>query len=421
MRIRFRRFLVNLSLVFLSLTASLAVAELMARVFVEERQSNHQRMFVEYDPELGWRKIPNKVGTFTSREYQTTEKINSKGIRGPEYAYAKRPDEFRILVLGDSFAEGYTVEFNDLFSEILKRRLNEGRDRFFEVINTGTAGYSTDQELILFQRDGRKYRPDLTILLFYYNDVYYNARRSYWRGNKPVFALRDGQLVLTNTPVPHPGAAVRRPGTLSRYADQDRQSASRASLAAMKNWLFRYSKLYRFVSVAVKENHVLYGLANRLGFIEGGRRDGRVYIPGVFRVWETTPDGATLHAWKLTEALIGKLKAETRAIGSDLLVFYVPHRIRIYEDNWRATKRKYGLTDESWDLARVSKNLKDICMRTGIDYIDPTEVFRTESKLLGAQGKRLYLTNDTHWTAEGHALVGRLLAQFARERYLRPM
>lgn len=37
--------------------------------------------------------------------------MNSKGIRGPEYPYEKPPEEFRILFLGDSYAEGYAVEF----------------------------------------------------------------------------------------------------------------------------------------------------------------------------------------------------------------------------------------------------------------------------------------------------------------------
>ena len=168
MRSRYRRIFANSILLFLSLIFSLAVAELFARAFFEERQSAHQELLIEYDPYLGWRKIPNTIGTFATDEYQTTEKINSKGIRGPEYGYTKHPNEFRILVLGDSFAEGYTVDFQDLFSEVLKRQLNDRQDRYFEVTNTGTAGYSTDQELILFQREGRKYNPDLTIILFYY-------------------------------------------------------------------------------------------------------------------------------------------------------------------------------------------------------------------------------------------------------------
>ncbi len=385
---RYRRIYVNSILLFLSLIASLAVAELLARAFFEERANRkHQELFIEHDPHLGWRKIPNTIGVFATDEYQTTEKINSKGIRGPEYEYTKRPNEFRIFVLGDSFAEGYTVDFEDLFSEVLKRQLNNRQDRYFESINTGTGGYSTDQEFIVFQREGRKYNPNLTILLFYYNDVYYNTRREYWRGNKPAFEFRDDQLVVTNVPVPLPGSAPR-------------------SLAATKTWLHRNSKLYRFVSTAIKGHHVLNGIAKN--------------VPEVLRVWETSPNESMLHGWKLTEALIMKLKAETRAIESNLLIFYVPHRVRFYEDDWQATKRKYGLSDESWDLAQVAKNLKDICLRIGVDFIDPTSVFKAETEVLHSQGKRLYWINDSHWTRDGHDVVGRMLAQYVTENYLGP-
>jgi hypothetical protein len=39
--------------------------------------------------------------------YRVRESMNSKGIRGPEYPYEKPPEKFRILFLGDSYAEGY--------------------------------------------------------------------------------------------------------------------------------------------------------------------------------------------------------------------------------------------------------------------------------------------------------------------------
>ena len=130
---------------------------------------------------------------------------HSRGVRGLEYSLEKVSDEYRIVVLGDSFAEGYTVEFEELFSEVLKQRLNEQGSRRVEVINLGVGGYSTDQELLQFQNEGIHYHPDLTIVMFHDNDVWYNAQKRYFawrRGYKPLFRLKRNALHLTNVPVP---------------------------------------------------------------------------------------------------------------------------------------------------------------------------------------------------------------------------
>lgn len=206
-----KRLGVNVALLSLSLMLVLGLCEVALRVvssqLTEKRQ--HNRLFVEYDSLLGWRKIPGKKGKFVTEEYEIVESFNSKGIRGPEYSYEKEGGEYRILVLGDSFAEGYSVEFDDLFSEVLKNRLNENADFYYQVINTGTGGYSTDQELLFFQHEGKKYHPDLTVLLFCINDVLVNTRDTYWRGNKPLFKLEEETLRLTNVPVPRDTTSVQ--------------------------------------------------------------------------------------------------------------------------------------------------------------------------------------------------------------------
>src|SRR4030042_5254698 len=158
----------------------------------------------DYDPVLGWKIRPNTKAINICDEYATLEYFNSKGVRGPEYPYAKDEDEYRILIIGDSFAEGWTVNFDDLFSEILKRNLNTALNRHFEVINAGVRGYSTDQELLFFQNEGKKYNPDLVIVIFYDNDVWYNGRPLFFGTDKPLFRLENGILSLTNVPVPRP-------------------------------------------------------------------------------------------------------------------------------------------------------------------------------------------------------------------------
>ena len=234
--------------------------------------SGHSQLFVEYDPLLGWKKIPNVSGLRITPEYSITESINSKGIRGPEYPYEKPNNEYRILILGDSFAEGYMVEFHELFSEVLKANLNtvDNLQLDVEVINSGTGGYSTDQELLWFYSEGKKYNPDLTVLMFYDNDVWFNNQHKYWRGEKPQFVIYDNQFVqLTNVPVP-------------------RQKDTPETEFSLGDWLKNDVQLYRFLEARIENTPSLQELGIGLGVLEAPsqREDGPAHIRPEFWVYE---------------------------------------------------------------------------------------------------------------------------------------
>lgn len=413
-----QRWLINLSLLLLSLSFSLGLPEILLRAYWSSERLGHHKLFNQYDPLLGWVHIPYGHGVHSTAEYQVSETFNSKGIRGPEYSYQKFEKTYRILILGDSFAEGYTVEFNELFSEVLARNLNGQGFRHFEVINTGTGGYSTDQELLLFQGEGRKYLPDLTILMFTANDVWFNNQPTYPRGYKPLFRVREGELVLSNVPVPPP--------ELNRHSDQPRTPGTeRSLLKVMKRWLSENSYLYEFVTTRIKNVSYLYALAIRVGLAEdtrgvsGGTTSEAVPIPDEFRVWEKQYSPEIRDAWKITEALIRKLKGVTMSVGSELVVFYVPIGAAVYRDEWQSAKRKYGITDDDWSIDRDAAELRSICERANIDFIDPIQVFKEEAERVEKKGRRLYFSKDGHWNADGHRLVGKILFNHVKLNYVR--
>lgn len=98
----------------------------------------------EYDAILGWRPIPGARVTWRDREFTIHVTINSKGLRDREVDYEKPPNTFRILIFGDSFAEGWGVELNDVVAKQLEVRLNAGeKSVHYEVLNFGVAGYGT--------------------------------------------------------------------------------------------------------------------------------------------------------------------------------------------------------------------------------------------------------------------------------------
>lgn len=402
-----KRFFINLGVLAATLTLMVVVSEAALRLLANPPfQREHHRLFVEYDPLLGWRKIPGKSAKHVATEYTVTESINSKGLRGPEFTYAKDSDELRTLILGDSFAEGYSVGFQNLSSELVARHLRALGGSEYTVINAGTGGYSTDQEYLFFQSEGVKYQPDLTIVMFYANDVLSNNSDHYWRGYKPLFQLAGDTLRLTNVPVPKPDTAVN---INSFDPDENRTSGS----LGIRHWLNDNSRLYSLIREAVLSTYAIHRTAIWLGLAEGsGIADDPIPVPTDLEVYRRVPKDTVADAWQVTERLICALRDEAAGAGSKLAVFYVPVLAEVYDDEWNATKRKYGMSATEWNVHQAGEQLENICRRNNIDIIIPTERFCLAADSLNRQDRRLYFPLDRHWTAEGHGLAAEILTDY---------
>jgi len=400
---------VNISVLAVSSLLALILAEAILRISsgeIAKPEPMHQKLFVEYDPLLGWRKIPNATGVHWTDEYTVEESFNSKGLRGPEYSYEKANQEYRILVLGDSFAEGYTVPFQELFSEVLKRELRHPTKQI-EVINAGTGGYSTDQEVLFFSHEGKKYTPDLTVLLFYQNDVWFNGVTKYWRGFKPRFDLAEnGELSLSDVPVPLPE---------SPKPEAKNKGAEDPSFRKLKHWIKGKSYLYRLVRDRVKNSPALNAITVKTGLAEEADVEEPFTKPGVpheFGVLHTEGSQRFQELWQLTEALLLELRDDAASVGSRFVIFHVPFRASIYHDEWEGMERQYGMEGEKWKPEQAGIVLEEICERNGLDCLNPTEHFRKEAEKVSNEGERLYLVVDGHWNASGHRFAGERLADF---------
>ena len=199
MKINSRALLINLSLIFVSTVFTLFLVEIALRVVGLKPLyvSPERDRFWKYDSLLGWAHKPGQEGIFETPQFRTVVRINENGLRDRQHSYERQNDSERILVLGDSFAWGYGVEESERFSQLLEEELG------VEVINAGISGYSTDQELLWYKNEGVKYQTDLVVLMIAGNDVGDNEQQLvstiYY---KPKFVIEDGQLVLTNYPVP---------------------------------------------------------------------------------------------------------------------------------------------------------------------------------------------------------------------------
>jgi lysophospholipase L1-like esterase len=174
----------------ISLLLAFAVFEGGLRIFT---QLGPKPTINEFHSKLGWAKKPGVEVDRSTPEFDVTFAINELGLRDDPMASPAKPDGVqRVLMLGDSFVLGYTVDRHHLFVDQLEDWWQaEGRD--VDVINAGTEGYSTDQEVLWFLEQGVDFAPDLVVLFPYENDLYWNGQASYTRFPKPRFGA-DGTL-----------------------------------------------------------------------------------------------------------------------------------------------------------------------------------------------------------------------------------
>ncbi len=66
-----------------------------------------------------------------------------------------------------------------------------------EILNFGVSGYATDQEYLLYQRNGLEFDVDEVVLAFTpYNDVIGNLEKKQYGYLKPYFKIVEGELIL---------------------------------------------------------------------------------------------------------------------------------------------------------------------------------------------------------------------------------
>lgn len=381
---RVRENLIRAGLLLGSIGGFLLAAELLVRFVNKDRggkERHEEEVYNEYDPLLGWRKRPGARVVYRRREYTTEVAINSRGLRDIERPPQRPPGVLRILALGDSFLEGYTVNLPQTVTRVLDRGLNAGGCSA-DVINGGTNAYSTDQEYLFYGSEGMTYEPQIVVLFFYYNDVVYNDRQEYGHLPKPIFEMGTGRLRLHRYPVKVSQARTEAPDD-----DVEESGSKKGSL------------LYWWVTDRLRRGAPrTYQRLAALGLWEPIlKRQPRLEL----RVYERRFEALIEDPWVKTEAILEALARDVERHGAKLLVAGVPSRLEVDERAWQLTCETYGADDRTWNRRAVMERLERIGDRSRFAVLDLTEPFRSAYR----RGERPYFTSDGHWNAKGHSLA----------------
>ena len=346
---------------------------------------------IRFDPMLGWVKPPLANGWLHRPEYHVYLQVNARGLRGPDRDYAKPPHTRRILLLGDSFTEGFTVREEATVRAVLESVLRSSGCGEWEVINGGTMGYGTDQEYLFFLEEGRRYEPDIVVLLFFYNDLNGNLTQD----KKPYFTVEGDHLFLHGSPVAKPPA-----GDWVRSPEPRRLSIS--------PW--RGSMALRLMGDRTEQrNPRLHRFLSRIGLVEPARAQD---VPADFWPFGPGHREEVAEMWRRTEALVAALRTEVESSNARFAVFYVPDETEIDGRVAELTRQRYRMGRRWWRWNRVFERLWQVGLARGITVVDPHLAFQ-QARQRGAQP---YFPQDGHWNEEGHRIAAEVLARVMRDQ-----
>lgn len=260
----------------------------------------------------------------------------------------------RIVWLGDSVSFGLGVDQDRTFVALVRKELAARKDPW-DVVSLAIFAYHLGNHRDALREDGLKHRPGLVIVQFYMNDF----------SIPPAGGERAA-------------ATPAQPPTLGQR------------LSALKNRIVGKSALYlRLQQLGMKASYALLHDLRRSRFPETLNDDEP---RNKLAFLAAHPDDGEIAAFQA----LAEIRQTAAAAGARTFLWISPDETQL----WNAR------------FDPINERVRRFCASEGIDVYDPLPALR-------AAPDRIHLFHDgVHYSAQGHALVARLLTAELKRRGL---
>ena len=376
---RYRRFVIRLSVSLVAILLSLVLLEIALRAFdaagsyfaPDAQESRSVPLHIINDSPVLYRLNPAHPD------------ISSQGLRDDEAAIPKPEGVRRILVLGDSVAYGNSVPRADTFPNRLERLL---RQQFgpVEVINAGVMGYTPYNELQYYLHEGKNFGADLVIVAFCMNDVV--NPRLHWI-DAPGVKIPPEAI---------PNAVYDRDHVLPRIRQLEEEEARRKSSETVGLRLLRHSRLY--VTLA----RVVERLVRPEPKTSADTKKIPTYVTGEDTLSIEVLLDRTSPEWRWLGSMYDRLHEAVRAERATLVIVVFPLAYQL---------------DVGYPFLPQDRIL-DYCREESIPCLDLLPSFRRHRKedvfILDKEGR----DDIWHLTDYGHELSANEIQKFLQEKEL---
>lgn len=360
----------------ITLVVVLVVVELLLHFTIMAPLTDHNRTLFQYDETLGWAFIPNAEEPVIKPEYENRIRINAHGFRDRDYPLEAVSGKVTVGVVGDSFTSNMGVEFEDLFTEEMGRRLESQA----MVRNLGVNGYGQVQQLLLMKERLNTHPLDLIVLLLYFrNDFDDNLGRFDWiRLYKRPKATLDHEGNLKLLP---PGSAPPKNEANESRTAQRVGFTQRLALCRLINQA--YDKMFPKVRPLHKQ------------------APETRYCRKKYAQPET-------EALNLMRALLAEMKKVASDRGIPFAVVLAPSLWQIDSGTWDTLLDRLDADKSLYDRTMPQNKLARICKELEIPCLDLLPAFENHA----TTGERLYYPQETHWTDRGNEIAGQTIAEW---------
>lgn len=174
-----KRYAANMLLLIISLCVVLGIVELVLPLLkvktIEEgvyqaRRPVIQGLYGQFHPQLGYtlQKDLRNVKQFYPGQLDYDVDTNGQGFRGPDWDLS--PQRKNVVVIGDSFAFGFGVQWDETIGSILEKELQK-KDASYQVINLAMPGWDIDAIVRGFEFYKDMLKPVAVVYVFCPNDL----------------------------------------------------------------------------------------------------------------------------------------------------------------------------------------------------------------------------------------------------------
>jgi len=363
--------------------------------------------FYRFEPIVGSGLRPGIKG-YWLKEGGGYVSINSDGLRDREHTLKKPPQTLRIAVLGDSFAEAMHVNQEEGFCSIMEKELQgcqNLRGRQVEVLNFGESGFGTTQELLVLKSRVWKYSPDIIVLAFCTgNDMADNSPILNQQLAVPFYVFQDGKLVLDDS-------RVKEAEKGWSYYEKHRNWLGRFYI-----WRHDNLRTQQLMDRAWQIVRDWWSPPDSPGML-GSVRQSRVRGQGLFTdIYRDPPDEDWQEAWKITEAVLLKMRDEVAAKPpARFFVVVLSNDAQVHPND--AVRHRMATAPGVSDIFYPDHRLEKFCQGHHIPILllAPTFEKYVRQHHVAIHGFRTWLRNDLgsgHWNKNGQRLAGQLIAKW---------
>lgn len=337
-------------------------------------------------PTLHHALVPNSQCTYRSKEWSVKFTVNSLGLRDREYTRQTPQGTARIIVVGDSFTEGFGVSEQDNFSSKLAVLLNTTADKPIEVLNAGVMGYSPTLEYLALKHKLLNLKPDIVILAFDLTDFH----DEYVRNRQ----LAQTETVLTDNNIQWP------------YEDYPTDT----QIEEFRNPIPRSLGIWW-------QRHIVFSklAVSRIKYLLNIHQNPRSHVGNpekdLFLIVRDVPESLyqeLLNSPKQALLLIHQLLMEHNI---PLLVVLYPHSYQADPMEWNEGRALHGFEANKSYSTKPQEDLATFLRQNNIQVLNTIPVFQNANRF------PLYFPFDGHLNPNGHQLLASELANYLQSHY----